>query len=185
MNKQLLTWYFLTTLPQFFLVLSFFFEWLKFGSNLSLLHFFFFSDYDVQFVIIDLLNILLNTKYALNFAIGLKSHLSPASPYWNVAAWEIRRNSITVHMWVTLCHNLYCPMKMVIMKALKLKINCFVCYEQSDGSQMVKTCIYHTITYSWHRVTRMWPVMWLLQIPQCCDISAHGSKWEKWFSSDW
>ena len=54
------------------------------------------------------------------------------SPYGYVMACEIWGNSITDHMWVTLCYH---PMKRVIRrlwKCYKLKLNCFGYYEQSD-----------------------------------------------------
>ena len=71
------------------------------------------------------------------------------------------------HMRVTLCHDLFHPMKMVIRRLwmhYNLKLNWFDCYEQSDRSKKILTYIYHIIKYSWHKVTCMWPVMWFLQI---------------------
>ena len=60
-----------------------------------------------------------------NLSIWLKSHLSPVLLYWYVPVWEIWRNSITGHMWVTL-DNIQWNGNYEIMKAL---LNCFTCYE--------------------------------------------------------
>jgi hypothetical protein len=87
-----------------------------------------------------------------------------SSPYWYAMECEIWGNSLQVIMCVTLCYH---PMKPVISRVWKyqnLKWNCFVYYEQFDLSEKVKPCIYHIIKYSWHGVSPMWPVMWILQV---------------------
>jgi hypothetical protein len=43
-------------------------------------------------------------KYDWPCSIWLKSYISLASLYWHVVMWEIWRSPITVHVWVTMCH---------------------------------------------------------------------------------
>ena len=63
-----------------------------------------------------------------------------------------------------------------LWKCYNLILNCFVCYEQSDWSKKGILRIYHIIRYSWHRNTRMWPVMFLQDLLRL-NVRVKGSIW--------
>ena len=79
-----------------------------------------------------------------------------------VAVCEIWEKPIIIaHIWVTLCHDHYCPMKIMTRRQWKhydLKLNCFLYFKWSDWSKKVLTCTCQIIKYmySWHRVICMW-----------------------------
>jgi len=54
------------------------------------------------------------------------------------------------------------------------ELNCLVCYNHSDWSIKVITSIYHIIKYLWHGVTRIWPVIWILQISYTTTYQYRG-----------
>jgi len=59
-----------------------------------------------------------------------------------------------------------------LWKCYNLKLNCFVCYKQSNWLKKVITCIYHISKYSWHRDSHETHKVISSDLP-CCDISVN------------
>jgi hypothetical protein len=78
------------------------------------------------------------------------------SPVCSVNLKKTRRVlDLTKHNYES--HEFYRPIRMALRRLWKhynLKLNCFVCYEQSDWSEKVIPRIYHIIRYLWKRVWR-------------------------------
>jgi hypothetical protein len=85
--------------------------------------------------------------------------------YWYIMSFmdsKIWRTPIRGHMpwceWTYIVyHDLYHLMKMALRRQIKhidLKVSCFSWYKQSNWSENV-------ITYSWHGLCIIWPIMWL------------------------
>jgi len=68
-------------------------------------------------------------------------------------------------------------------ESMKVLLNCFSCYEQSDWLEKVITIFIISFIYSCHTVNRMWSLVGFLlssDLP-CYDISVKGSKQYIWY----
>jgi hypothetical protein len=93
----------------------------------------------------------------------MRSEETPLRVTWDLrkphyVSHEIWGNPITCHMLVSLSNIQSVAKLLCILQAIRL-------------AKIGHNRIYHIIIYSWHRVSRMYPIMWLLQIshPVTCQ----------------
>lgn len=98
-------------------------------------------------------------------AIWRKSDLSFGPLYWVVALCEIWGNAIAGPIrltYVPINENDDCETKKVLLNCSDVRA---IWFAENDHNR-----IYHIIVYSWYKVTRMWPIMEVPQIPPPLQI---------------
>ena len=112
----------------------------------------------------------MTTMSSLN-SIWLKSYLSLFPLLGYVAAQEIWINSITGHMWVTICTIQW----LWRLRNYKNVTNLLCMLRRIRLTEKGHFRIYHVNLYSWHKVTYMWPEMGFPHISHATIVSERSN----------